>query len=255
LETDINSQIKINFVETMFSHPTYRQLVLFDGTDDRGNVLKNVKDLSEIPSNCDFRIFCNESNTTIEKSLKDFKIPSHVKVYKSSDPAAQMSDILNQNICKCSFILVIWDELAICKFKWSKTKEVQMNTSITQNNPSDVTVKSILDKLHRHAREENTNALVPIDSQLFPSHQCPLCSQSFHLNNDLREHCENEHISITLDDIDADYFATITFNKRSHPEDRYKMELHCMLCNHGFQTLGARYNHQKKKHKGASANN
>jgi hypothetical protein len=235
------------------AHPKYRQLVLFDGTDNRAKVLQNIKGLSNIPNNCDFRIFCNESNATVEASLKNLTIASHVSVHKSSDPISQISDTLQENIRNYSFILIIYDEQTNGKLKWNKNKEVQMNTCVMLMDPSDVTVECILCELYRHEREENAKGVISIESQVFSTHQCPRCSQSFRLNNDLQQHCKNNHFSITDDDVYLEYSAKILYNKRSNRDDRYKPELYCAPCDQGFQTLEARCNHVKEMHTAVSA--
>jgi hypothetical protein len=251
LGTNIDSPTKISLAESMSSGPIYRQLVLFDGTDDRAQLFNNVKGLSEVPSNCDFQIFCNENNIIDESSLKDLKSASHVRVHKSSNPVAQLLDILHKTIYNYLFIFDVGDEKAMGGPKLDKIKKDHNHIYIINTNPSNVTIESILEKVRRCQEENRVTAMISNDSRFFGIHQCPQCSQSFKSIDLLQKHSDDEHLSVTSSNVHLDYEAKILHNKRN---DQNQPELNCIPCNQGFQTLEARDNHTKKVHPDALAN-
>ena len=227
----------------MSSGSVYRQLLLLDGTNSAINLLANIQDLSTIPTHCDVRIFCNQGDTTIRDSLNGLRNVSHITAYESSNPVEEMLNVLQDNIFKCSLILVICGETVTCK--WNNTKEAKMNTRIIKMDSSSTTVSHVRNALE-HERRESVQKLKIVNDQSFSQYICPRCSRAFGSNDILEEHYNHDHIPIMHNDIHHDYAAKVPYNARSNKSDRYKPELFCIPCDQGFQTLEARENHIKQ---------
>ena len=92
----------------MTSQSNDRQVVLFDGDDQRTEVLDDIKQLSQIPARCDFYIYCNETDPIFDKILQHLSVIPQVRLRRSADPVSQrMSEFLEKNIDKYSFFLII----------------------------------------------------------------------------------------------------------------------------------------------------
>jgi hypothetical protein len=73
----------------MATQSNYRQIVLFDGDDHRTELFEDIKQLSKIPSHCEFYIFCNETDSIQDKILNNIHNISQVRLRRSSDPISQ----------------------------------------------------------------------------------------------------------------------------------------------------------------------
>ncbi|CAF2083149.1 unnamed protein product [Rotaria magnacalcarata] len=120
-------------------------------------------------------------------------------------------------------------------------------------NGSNIAVEAIICRLRQFNDLASDLSKILNSKLIFHNYQCPRCSKTFALNQDLEQHFNENHVPITTNNVHMDYLGNLKPNEKSHPDDRYKAELHCLVCCYGWQTLEARENHIIQDHPNAIA--
>ncbi|CAF2012390.1 unnamed protein product [Rotaria magnacalcarata] len=225
----------------MTSQPNKRQLVLFDGDNNRAALFDNIKQLSSIPPYCDFYIFCNGTDPIRSKIFDNLYYLSQVHAPNSSKTIDErLVDFLQKNLDEYSHIIVacgpkptyehvfqnIWK-------KYGKKKLYVMRV----NKLSDITVNGILGQIRQHRSEVNKQASNVSDY-----------SNDFNSMNSSSRSETNAHGSLLDEDLYLDTPENILVSKKSKANKKLivQSELRCRYCNEHFQSKQALKEHCEK---------
>ncbi|CAF3714376.1 unnamed protein product [Rotaria sordida] len=238
----------------MASYSNNRQLVLFDGDNNRINLINQINQLSQIPSNCDFIIFYNHLDRIEEYILNDLKRISQVKLVKCVDVADQLLRIAYKEVVTYFYVHVICDEKPNYMHDLIKIHKKHINIHFIGMNRSNIYVQSIIYRLQQYNDLADISSSIILNNKfILDNYQCPRCSKTFKLHKDLEQHYSDTHVTITINNVHVDYLGMLKPKKKSDPDERHKCELYCLVCCYGWQTLEARENHITNEHPNATA--
>ncbi|CAM4774494.1 unnamed protein product [Rotaria magnacalcarata] len=237
----INCSSKRITDKDMTSQPNKRQLVLFDGDNNRTALFDNIKQLSSIPPYCDFYIFCNGTDPIRSKIFDNLYYLSQVHAPNSSKTIDErLVDFLQKNLDEYSHIIVacgpkptyehvfqnIWK-------KYGKKKLYVMRV----NKLSDITVNGILGQIRQHRSEVNKQASNVSDY-----------SNDFNSMNSSSRSETNAHGSLLDEDLYLDTPENILVSKKSKANKKLivQSEIRCRYCNEHFQSKQALKEHCEK---------
>lgn len=226
----------------MSKQPHGFQLVLFDGDDGRTEILDDIKQLSEIPSYCEFYIFCDENDSTLEKVLNNLYSLSRVHVRKSAGSISQkLEEFLNENVDEYSCILIVcgpkpsYERLSqSIRKKYSNQKLFVM----WEGESSNITIKDILGQI----RQQGNQVQVSND---MPYPHCPIP--------------KDDPKNIDVDDSVVSFFdqelyidstdMVLNIKKRNKNDDDFivQCDIRCQHCNEYFQSKKALKEHYKRQ--------
>jgi hypothetical protein len=228
------------------------QLVLFDGDEDRIRIFDDIKELYKVPSDSNFDIFCEETETIQNKILSHLSNIYDVRVRKSLD-GKSILNFLNDKINNYSFILVICGLNPVYGYVfpriWKEHGRGKLFVMIL-NDQYDIRIKDILVQLRCQKNPSDVSTPITNAPQAFRDYSCPKCSQSFHLDNHLGEHEKNVHGSFSEKNLYMDSSANVSSHQKSNENDKLitERQIHCRICNEDFQTKGPLKNHAEKDH-------
>ncbi len=239
----------------MATQSNCRQIVLFDGDDHRTELFEDMKQLSKIPSHCEFYIFCSETDPIIDKILNHVNDIPQVRLRRSPNPVNQrILHLLQTGIDKYSLILIVCGSNPTYEHEfnkiWKKYGKKKLFVMF-MNNQLDITVKGILDQLRQYKGKGNAQVPIsPHNTQDFASYACPQCSKSFCSNNDLQEHGQNVHGSFLNENLYIDSSANVALNKKAKQDNKLIAQsgLCCAICNEDFHSKEALKKHVKDEH-------
>ncbi|CAF1477926.1 unnamed protein product [Adineta steineri] len=211
---------------------TSNQLVLFDGDEDRVRFFDDTEQLTKIPSNCKFYIFCNEPQNLQDKILFNLAHIPPIYIRSSSDDQGIQHFLANE-IQNYSFILIICGSNPSYSQEFPKIwKQYGRGKLFVKqaNNPSEINLKDILNILKQHKTKPNNNVEIMLD------YPCIHCGQTFHSNDDLQKHFNINHLQSRKMDMYIDSATYMSSRKKSNGNDMAFMqyELKCSLCNEDF---------------------
>ncbi|CAF1576339.1 unnamed protein product [Rotaria sp. Silwood1] len=211
----------------MASYSNNRQLVLFDG----------------------------DNNHQIEKYiLNDLKCISQVKLVKCANPADQLLKTAYTEVATYCYVHVICDEKPNYMQDLIKIHKKHTNIHFMGMNRSNIYVQPIIYRLQQYNDLAGISSSIILNNKLIlDNYQCPRCSKTFKLHQDLEQHYQENHVSITINNIYMDYLGMLKAKKKSDPDERHKCELYCLVCRYGWQTFEARENHIISEHPNATA--
>ncbi|UJR16926.1 hypothetical protein I4U23_003824 [Adineta vaga] len=243
----------MHFLLSRENHSHYKmtshyQLALFDGDDNRVNLLRHFEYFCQIPKNCLLIIFYNQSHyieDDIWTSLR--KIPQ-IKFQQCVHPVNELLNTLHREIRNYLCVHVICDEQPNYATDLMIVLNKHEHLRLLKLNRSDIDVKAIIHRLQQFNEERKIPTHMLNKELIFDDYRCPRCSKQFQAYHTLEEHDQDNHLDATFKNIHLDYGAKIPFNKRRHPDDRHKDELYCLSCSYGYQTLEARESHLENCH-------
>lgn len=223
------------------------QLVLFDGDDDRVKIFDDVEQLTKIPPNCKFYIFCSEAETLQDKILLNSSDIPRVQIRSSCNGQA-IPRFLADAIHNYSFILIICGSNPPYSQEFPKIwKQYGRGKLFVKRaaNPSEINLKDILSILKQHKTKANTS------TEIVPNYSCIHCGQTYCSNDELREHITKNHLSAAKVNVYVDLAANLSSHKKSNGIDTavVQYELNCSLCNEDFDNRQDLKVHMKRVHR------
>ncbi|CAF1256488.1 unnamed protein product [Adineta ricciae] len=225
------------------------QLVLFDGDDDRMEIiLGNIRGLSKVPGSCKFYIFCADP-TLIQEKIMPHPGISNVSVLPSSNGQNIIDTLKKECDHFTSIIIIIGSNSCSAEELFTKQKYHGRSRLFIQtvSNPPEITLNEIIGLVKQHMPSCN-------DDEVFVKYGCNHCKESFDLHDDLLEHRRSIHIQDPNIKVYWDLKKNLAMHKKTNANCQIvkELEVSCDECGDWFGSNDELAKHVEKEHSSAN---